>query len=225
MVTDNFDLLRGKLMFSDKGDFYIIFIILRSKDIVKNPTELGTMMSKNSNAQHDLHFPFIVNNIERNRHQLIINRILFKYYIYSLEAFDEYRDEIITLCNLFGARAYMLMLKQNNYITWEALKRISQSDELNDKCIAWTDKFSLVSDTSPERQKMLDLDGKQVNYKEDIKYNILKENFLYEVKTPNGCHLVYATTPETDYKLNKLMPGKIINMVNTVLYYNDHKDS
>lgn len=225
MAIDNFDFFRKKLTFSNKGDFYIICIILRVKDIDKNPTELGIMMSKNGNAQTDMHCIFRLNDIDANREKLSITRILFKYYIYSIEAYDNYRNEIITLCNVFGARAYIMMLKQNNYNTWDILQSLSQNDELNEKCFAWTDKFCLTVDTKLAREKMLDLDGKQVNYKEDIKYNILKENFLYEVKTPNGCHLIYTTSPEIDYKLNKLMPGKIINIVNTVLYYNDHKDS
>ena len=47
MILDNFNLFRDKLKFIENGDFYVIHIVLRNKDVTDNSPEIAKILSKN----------------------------------------------------------------------------------------------------------------------------------------------------------------------------------
>lgn len=83
MIVDNFELIKKEINFESDDEFYFLQIIKRHKD--GNKDAIG-------------------NNINR----------LIKYYIIkSKEDLNKYKEEIINLCNLFNARAYIHFSKRS----------------------------------------------------------------------------------------------------------------
>jgi hypothetical protein len=84
-MINNIDLIKPLLNFSEEGDFYMLYVFKRKKD---QPEE------------------------ERDNHQSV--RTIKTYCIESIEHLDRRYEEIKTLCELFKARAYIHVQKQNH---------------------------------------------------------------------------------------------------------------
>lgn len=106
-MIDNIDLIKPLLTFDKEGDFYQLFIFLRKKD----------------------------QTTDKSNHQSV--RTIKSYCITSHEYLDKRYDEIKMLCEVFKARAYIHVCKQNhmdvslNMIS-EIVTRI-QSGQINQK--------------------------------------------------------------------------------------------
>lgn len=83
-MINNIEQLKPLLNFSEKGDFYMLYVFKRKKD---QPIE------------------------ERDNHQSV--RTIKTYCIDSVEHLEKRYDEIIQLCEMFKARAYIHVQKQN----------------------------------------------------------------------------------------------------------------
>lgn len=84
-MINNIEQLKPLLNFSEKGDFYMLYVFKRKKD---QPIE------------------------ERDNHQSV--RTIKTYCIDSIEHLEKRYDEIIQLCEMFKARAYIHIQKQNH---------------------------------------------------------------------------------------------------------------
>jgi hypothetical protein len=84
-MINNIDLIKPLLNFSEEGDFYMLYVFKRKKD---QPED------------------------ERDNHQSV--RTIKTYCIESIEHLDRRYEEIKTLCELFKARAYVHVQKQNH---------------------------------------------------------------------------------------------------------------
>jgi hypothetical protein len=84
-MINNIEQVKTLLNFSEKGDFYMLYIFKRKKD---QPIE------------------------ERDNHQSV--RTIKTYCIDSVEHLEKRYDEIIQLCEMFKARAYIHVQKQNH---------------------------------------------------------------------------------------------------------------
>lgn len=84
-MINNLDLIKPLLNFTDEGDFYMLYILKRKKDQPKD---------------------------ERDNHQS--SRTIKTYCIDSLDYLDSKYEEIIQLSELFKARAYIHIQKQNH---------------------------------------------------------------------------------------------------------------
>jgi hypothetical protein len=84
-MINNIDLIKPLLNFSEEGDFYMLYVFKRKKD---QPED------------------------ERDNHQSV--RTIKTYCIESTEHLDRRYEEIKTLCELFKARAYIHVQKQNH---------------------------------------------------------------------------------------------------------------
>jgi len=84
-MINNLDLIKPLLNFTEEGDFYMLYILKRKKD---QPED------------------------ERDNHQS--SRTIKTYCIDSLEYLESKYDEIIQLSELFKARAYIHVQKQNH---------------------------------------------------------------------------------------------------------------
>ena len=83
-MVDNFELIKPLLHFSEHGDFYFLQLLLRKKD--------GCDVPNGSDNQR---------------------RLVRDYHITDVKQLDEWRDEMIRLCNETGARAYIRLNKRN----------------------------------------------------------------------------------------------------------------
>lgn len=84
-MINNIAQLKPLLNFSEKGDFYMLYVFKRKKD---QPID------------------------ERDNHQSV--RTIKTYCIDSIEHLEKRYDEIIQLCEMFKARAYIHIQKQNH---------------------------------------------------------------------------------------------------------------
>jgi len=84
-MIDNIKEIKELLNFSDKNDFYMLYVFKRKKDQPES---------------------------ERDNHQSV--RTIKTYCIDSIEHLDKRYDEIKQLCEMFKARAYIHVQKQNH---------------------------------------------------------------------------------------------------------------
>lgn len=134
-MIDNIDLIKPLLNFDEEGDFYQLFVFLRKKD---QPED------------------------ERNNHQSV--RTIKSYSVTSILYLDKRYEEIKMLCEVFKARAYIHVVKQNhkdvgmNMIT-EIVTRI-QSGQINQKNVF----DSVVGQIkTQEKRWIVDIDEKQIS--------------------------------------------------------------
>jgi hypothetical protein len=85
-MIDNIDLIKPLLNFEKQGDFYMLYVFKRKKDQPEG---------------------------ERDNHQSV--RTIKTYCIEGLDYLDKRYDEIKQLCEMFKARAYIHVQKQNHF--------------------------------------------------------------------------------------------------------------
>jgi hypothetical protein len=159
-MIDNIDLIKPLLNFSDDGDFYMLYIFKRKKD----------------------------QTTDKSNHQSV--RTIKSYTISSIEYLEERYDEIKQLSELFKARAYIHVQKQNhkdvglNMIT-EIVNRI-QSGQINQSHVFDSVVGQLKTN---EKRWVVDLDTKD----EDEVVRITK--------------VINVTRPEGD-KIEAIIPTK-----------------
>lgn len=84
-MIDNIELIKPLLNFENEGDFYMLYVLKRKKDQPEG---------------------------ERDNHQSV--RIIKSYCVESIEYLEKRYDEIKQLCEMFKARAYIHVQKQNH---------------------------------------------------------------------------------------------------------------
>ena len=84
-MIDNIDIVKSLLNFEEEGDFYMLYVLKRKKDQPEG---------------------------ERDNHQSV--RTIKTYCVESIEYLDKRYDEIKQLCEVFNARAYIHVQKQNH---------------------------------------------------------------------------------------------------------------
>ena len=84
-MIDNKEQIKGLLNFSEAGDFYMLYVMKRKKDQPEG---------------------------ERDNHQSV--RVIRSYCIKSIEQLDKRWEEIVMMCEMFKARAYIHVQKQNH---------------------------------------------------------------------------------------------------------------
>lgn len=84
-MIDNIDIVKGLLNFENEGDFYMLYVFKRKKDQPEG---------------------------ERDNHQSV--RTIKTYCVSSVEYLEKRYDEIKQLCEMFKARAYIHVQKQNH---------------------------------------------------------------------------------------------------------------
>ena len=84
-MIDNIEHIKELLNFSDEGDFYMLYVFKRKKDQPEG---------------------------ERDNHQSV--RTIKTYCVESVEYLEKRYDEIKQLCEMFKARAYIHIQKQNH---------------------------------------------------------------------------------------------------------------
>ena len=200
-MIDNIDLIKPLLTFDNEGDFYQLFVFLRKKDQPEG---------------------------EKDNHQSV--RTIKSYCITSHEYLDKRYDEIKMLCEVFKARAYIHIAKQNhkdvgmNMIT-EIVTRI-QSGQLNQKNVF----DSVVGQIkTQEKRWIVDIDSKDENALLKIQHivnNVRPYNdepkVINVIPTKNGYHLITKRFDVMEFNKYMSLQGDVPDIQKknpTLLYY------
>lgn len=167
-MIDNIELIKPLLNFDKKGDFYMLYVFKRKKDMPE---------------------------AERENHQSV--RTIKTYCIESIEHLEKRYDEIKTMCEMFKARAYIHIQKQNHFdvslnMMIELAQRI-QSGQTNQKNLF----DSVVGQIkTQEKRWIVDVDTKDeitmhraVHIINTIRPND-EEKIISIIPTKNGYHLI-----------------------------------
>ena len=134
-MINNIQLIKPLLTFDKEGDFYMLYVFKRKKDQPEG---------------------------ERDNHQSV--RTIKSYCVTSVEYLEKRYQEIIQLCEMFKARAYIHVVKQNhkdvgmNMIT-EIVNRI-QSGQINQQHVF----DSVVGQIkTSEKRWIIDIDEKEIS--------------------------------------------------------------
>ena len=200
-MIDNIELIKPLLTFDKEGDFYQLYVFLRKKDQPEG---------------------------EKDNHQSV--RTIKSYCITSHEYLDKRYNEIKMLCEVFKARAYIHVAKQNhrdvgmNMIS-EIVTRI-QSGQINQKNVF----DSVVGQIkTQEKRWIVDIDSKDENTLLKIQHIVNnvrpyneKPKVINVIPTKNGYHLITQRFDVMEFNKYMSLQGDVpeIQKKNpTLLYY------
>ena len=198
-MIDNLELIKPLLNFSEVGDFYMLYIFKRKKD----------------------------QTTDKANHQSV--RTIKTYCIGSIEQLEKRYDEIIQLCEMFKARGYIHIQKQNhkdvamNMIT-EIVTRI-QSGQINQKNVFDSVVGQLKTN---EKRWIVDVDIKGMDYITEVINTINQirpegDNVETLIPTKSGYHIITKRFDVMEFR--KKYPDIDIQKKNpTLLYYPNSLD-
>jgi hypothetical protein len=198
-MINNIELIKPLLNFEDEGDFYMLYVFKRKKD----------------------------QSTDKANHQSV--RTIRSYCIKSVEQLEERYDEIKMLCEVFKARAYIHVQKQNHKdVSLDMLAILAERI----KCGQHQQQglFDTVVGQLKTREKrwIVDIDTKDEDTVLNIRYtiNMCKPEGLKihrSIPTKNGYHLITDRFDVMEFK--KQYPDIDIQKKNpTLLYYPDSLD-
>lgn len=166
-MINNIELIKPLLNYENKGDFYMLYVFKRKKDQPEG---------------------------ERDNHQSV--RTIKTYCIESIDHLERRYDEIIQLCEMFKARAYIHVQKQNHFDVslnmMAALAQKIQNGNHNQKGLF----DSVVGQIkTQEKRWIVDIDTKdgRTIFEIEAAINMSKpegNKIITTIPTKNGCHLI-----------------------------------
>jgi hypothetical protein len=194
-MIDNIDVVKSLLNFAEPGDFYMLYVFKRKKDQPEG---------------------------ERDNHQSV--RTIKTYCVDSVEYLDKRYDEIKQLCEMFNARAYIHVQKQNHRdVSLDMLASLAErikNGAQNQKGLF----DSVVGQIkTKEKRWIVDVDTTDKQFLRDITMNIMEiqpvgNKVEKVIPTKNGFHLITQKFNVMEFK--KLYPDVDIQKKNpTLLYY------
>lgn len=199
---DNIEQIKRLLNFTDEGDFYMLYVLKRKKDQPEG---------------------------ERDNHQSV--RTIKSYCVNSIEYLEKRYDEIKELCEMFKARAYIHVQKQNHKdVSLNMMVTLAQRiQDGNHKQQGLFD--SVVGQLKThEKRWIVDIDTKSlsvrnriINIIENIKPIGVDSKIEEIIQTKNGVHLITKKFDILEFNKkmevgNKTMPD-IQKKNPTLLYY------
>jgi hypothetical protein len=167
-MINNIELIKPLLNFENEGDFYMLYAFKRKKDQPEG---------------------------ERDNHQSV--RTIKTYCVESIEYLEKRYDEIKQLCEMFNARAYIHVQKQNHKdVSLEMMVGLAEkikNGQHNQKHLF----DSVVGQIKTyESRWIVDVDSKDT--KELLKVKLAidscapfgKDKIISEIPTKNGYHLI-----------------------------------
>jgi hypothetical protein len=167
-MINNIELIKPLLNFEKQGDFYMLYVFKRKKDQPEN---------------------------ERDNHQSV--RTIKTYCIESIDHLDRRWDEIVQMCEMFKARAYIHVQKQNHFDVslsmMVALAERIQNGNTNQKGLF----DSVVGQIkTQEKRWIVDVDTTSQHMQNMISniIEMVKPNdgskIITKIPTKNGVHLI-----------------------------------
>jgi hypothetical protein len=164
-MIDNLELIKPLLNFDNEGDFYMLYVFKRKKD----------------------------QTTDKANHQSV--RTIKTYCVNSIEYLEKRYDEIIQLCEMFKARAYIHIQKQNHKdvaleMIPQIVKRI-QSGQINQKHVF----DSVVGQLKTyEKRWIVDIDVRDREFVGEV------WNFINSIR-PEGPKIEVAIPTKSGYHL------------------------
>ena len=194
-MIDNIDVVKSLLNFSEPGDFYMLYVFKRKKDQPEG---------------------------ERDNHQSV--RTIKTYCVDSLEYLDKRYDEIKQLCEMFKARAYIHVQKQNHRdVSLEMLSTLAQRIKNGAQVQKGLFDSVVGQIKTQEKRWIIDIDTKDKKFLRDITMDLMEIHPVGSkvekvIPTKNGFHLI--TQKFNVMEFSKLYPDVDIQKKNpTLLYY------
>ena len=194
-MIDNIDVVKSLLNFSESGDFYMLYVFKRKKDQPEG---------------------------ERDNHQSV--RTIKTYCVDSLEYLDKRYDEIKQLCEMFKARAYIHVQKQNHRdVSLEMLSTLAQRIKNGAQVQKGLFDSVVGQVKTQEKRWIIDIDTKDKKVLRDVTMNLMEiqpvgSKVEKVIPTKNGFHLITQKFNVIEFK--KLHPDIDIQKKNpTLLYY------
>jgi hypothetical protein len=196
-MINNLEIIKHLLNFENKGDFYMLYVFKRKKDQPEG---------------------------ERDNHQSV--RTIKTYCIESIDHLERRYDEIMQLCEMFKARAYIHVQKQNHFdVSLNMMVQLAQ--RIQDGNHNQKGLFDSVVGQIKTKEKLwiIDIDTKDMQELRNIQVTINnckpegpKTKFV--IPTKNGFHLITDRFDVLAFK--KQHPEVDIQKKNpTLLYYPD----
>jgi hypothetical protein len=202
-MINNIDIIKPLLNFEEKGDFYMLYVFKRKKDQPEG---------------------------ERDNHQSV--RTIKTYCIESIDHLERRYDEVMQLCEMFKARAYIHVQKQNHRdVSLDMLASLAErikNGVQNQKGLF----DSVVGQIkTQEKRWIIDVDNVSMDgfnhspsqiemreYINELQKEAGKEQGMTFIKTKSGFHII--TQPFNVMKFKKRYPEVDIQKKNpTLLYY------
>lgn len=202
-MIDNINIIKPLLNFEEKGDFYMLYVFKRKKDQPEG---------------------------EKDNHQSV--RTIKTYCIESVDHLERRYDEVIQLCEMFKARAYIHVQKQNHRdVSLDMLSSLAErikNGVQNQKGLF----DSVVGQIkTQEKRWIIDVDNVSMDgfnhspsqiemreYINELQKEAGKDQGMTFIKTRSGFHII--TQPFNVMKFKEKYPEVDIQKKNpTLLYY------
>jgi hypothetical protein len=201
-MIDNLNIIKTLLNFEKEGDFYMLYVFKRKKDQPEG---------------------------ERDNHQSV--RTIKTYCVNSVEYLEKRYDEIKQLCEMFNARAYIHVQKQNHSdVSLDMM--MSLAERIKNGVHNQKGLFDSVVGQikTNEKRWVIDIDNVSIDsfnhnsyyismreYINELQLEAKKEQGMTFVKTKSGIHII--TQPFNVMKFKERYPDIDIQKKNpTVLY-------
>ena len=202
-MINNIDIIKPLLNFEEKGDFYMLYVFKRKKDQPEG---------------------------EKDNHQSV--RTIKTYCIESVDHLERRYDEVMQLCEMFKARAYIHVQKQNHRdVSLDML--VSLAERIKNGVQNQKGLFDSVVGQikTQEKRWIIDIDNVSVDgfnhspsqiemreYINELQKEAGKEEGMTFIKTRSGFHII--TQPFNVMKFKEKYPEVDIQKKNpTLLYY------
>jgi hypothetical protein len=207
-MIDNINIIKPLLNFNNPGDFYFLLILKRKKDQPEG---------------------------ERDNHQSV--RTIKTYCIESLDHLDRRYEEVKQMCEMFKARAYIHVQKQNHFDVslnmMVALAQRIQDGNTNQKGLfdsvvgqIKTQEKRWIIDVDNVSMDGFNHDPSQIEMREyinELQKEAGREPHMTFIKTKSGFHII--TQPFNVMKFREKYPDVAVVKKNpTLLYYPDNLD-
>jgi len=188
-MIDNLELIKPLLNFEEKGDFYMLYVLKRKKDQPEG---------------------------ERDNHQSV--RTIRTYCIKSIEQLEKRYDEIKMMCEMFKARAYIHVQKQNHKdVSLNMMVALAQ--RIQDGNLEQQSLFdSVVGQMKTyEKRWIIDIDTKSIHIQNMIT-NIIESvrpidnisKIEAVIPTKNGVHLITSRFDAMEFRKTLFQRGEEI---------------
>lgn len=206
-MINNIEIIKPLLNFEKQGDFYMLYVFKRKKDQPEG---------------------------ERDNHQSV--RTIKTYCIESIDHLDRRWDEIIQMCEMFKARAYIHVQKQNHFDVslnmMVSLAQRIQNGNHNQKGLF----DSVVGQIkTQEKRWIVDVDSTSQHIQNMISniIEMVKPNdgskIITKIPTKNGVHLITKRFDVMEFDKQLKERGEEVPEIQkknpTLLYYPDSLDT
>ena len=193
-MIDNLEVIKPLLNFEKQGDFYMVYIFLRKKDQPEG---------------------------ERDNHQSV--RTIKTYCIDSIEHLEKRYDEIKQLCEMFKARAYIHVQKQNHSdVSLDMLALLAERIKNGVKNQKGLFDSVVGQIKTQEKRWIIDVDTKDKQFLRDITMDLMEiqpvgDKVEKVIPTKNGFHLITCKFNVLEFK--EKYPDVDIQKKNPTLLY------